>query len=73
MNKIRRYEAGNGIKHDEQGSFRPLGNENGERVVMGSYSYKDNDGKQYTVNYKADSNGFVASGDHLPSNIKNKH
>lgn len=66
--KLRRYKSENGISHEEQGSQSP-GVENGERVVTGSYSYKDNDGKEYTVNYKADSNGFVASGDHLPSNF----
>lgn len=62
-----RYEAGNGIKHEETGSHRSLGPESGEQVVMGSYSYTDTDGKEITVNYKADSNGFVATGDHLPS------
>uniref|UniRef100_A0A336M2K7 CSON010841 protein n=1 Tax=Culicoides sonorensis TaxID=179676 RepID=A0A336M2K7_CULSO len=61
------YETGNGIKHEESSNFQSLGPENGEQVVMGSYSYTDTDGKEVTVNYKADSNGFVATGDHLPT------
>ncbi|XP_037808739.1 pupal cuticle protein 20 [Lucilia sericata] len=60
------FETGNGIKRDESGHFQgswPGGSLN----VAGSYSYTGDDGKLYSVNYKADSNGFHAEGDHLPT------
>lgn len=43
-----------------------LGSDKAEQVVEGSYSYVGDNGQTYTVNYIADSNGFRASGDHLP-------
>lgn len=43
-----------------------MGSEKQEQVVEGSYSYVGDNGQTYTVNYIADSNGFRASGDHLP-------
>ncbi|CAH0674658.1 unnamed protein product [Chilo suppressalis] len=43
-----------------------LGSDKQEQVVEGSYSYVGDNGQTYTVNYIADSNGFRASGDHLP-------
>ncbi|KAM7348049.1 cuticular protein 11B [Cochliomyia hominivorax] len=60
------FETGNGIKRDEIGTFQgsfPSGSVN----VAGSYSYTGDDGKTYSVNYKADSQGFHAEGDHLPT------
>ncbi|XP_053612146.1 putative uncharacterized protein DDB_G0282133 [Plodia interpunctella] len=42
------------------------GTEKEEQVVEGSYSYVGDNGQTYTVHYIADSNGFRASGDHLP-------
>ncbi|XP_060804602.1 uncharacterized protein LOC132902660 [Amyelois transitella] len=42
------------------------GTEKEEQVVEGSYSYVGDNGQTYTVHYVADSNGFRASGDHLP-------
>lgn len=35
--------------------------------MQGSYSYKGDDGRTYTINYRADENGFHAEGDHLPT------
>lgn len=43
-----------------------MGTDKEEQVVEGSYSYIGDDGRTYTVHYVADSNGFRASGDHLP-------
>ncbi|KAJ8891919.1 hypothetical protein PR048_004478 [Dryococelus australis] len=62
------YETGNGIKADETGSLEPADNpEDGNVVVVqGSYTYTGDDGVVYTVNYKADKNGYQASGDHIP-------
>ncbi|KAK2716505.1 uncharacterized protein LOC136039489 [Artemia franciscana] len=35
-------------------------------AVEGEYSYEGPDGKTYMTKYRADDNGFVAEGDHLP-------
>ncbi|XP_052742333.1 uncharacterized protein LOC112048063 [Bicyclus anynana] len=43
-----------------------MGSDKEEQVVEGSYSYIGDDGRTYTVHYVADSNGFRATGDHLP-------
>ncbi|XP_031625716.1 extensin-2-like [Contarinia nasturtii] len=55
------YETTNGIKV-RQTSYM-VGN---DRVVVGYYSYIGPDGKIYTTNYRADQNGYRASGSHLP-------
>ncbi|EDV92291.1 GH24127 [Drosophila grimshawi] len=60
------FETGNGIHRDETGEFNG-GWPHGSLGVRGSYSYTGDDGKQYTVNYKADKNGFHAEGAHLPT------
>lgn len=62
-----RYETGNGIYHQEEGSHRSLGPELGEQIVTGSYSYTGDDGQQITVSYTADKDGFHPTGDHLPT------
>jgi len=61
------YATGNGIQHQEQGQLKHAGGEYGTSVVTGSYSYPGDDGKTYTVHYKADENGFQPIGDHLPT------
>nr|XP_034833603.1 uncharacterized protein LOC117990249 [Maniola hyperantus] len=43
-----------------------MGSDKEEQVVEGSYSYVGDNGRTYTVHYVADSNGFRATGDHLP-------
>ncbi|XP_061719925.1 putative mediator of RNA polymerase II transcription subunit 26 [Cydia pomonella] len=43
-----------------------MGSDKEEQVVEGSYSYVGDNGQTYTVHYIADSNGFRATGDHLP-------
>lgn len=60
------FDTGNGIHRDETGEFKG-GWPHGSLGVRGSYSYTGDDGKQYTVNYKADKNGFQAEGAHLPT------
>ncbi|XP_020804003.1 pupal cuticle protein 20 isoform X2 [Drosophila serrata] len=60
------FDTGNGIHRDETGEFRG-GWPHGSLGVRGSYSYTGDDGQQYTVNYKADKNGFHAEGAHLPT------
>ncbi|CAG4943936.1 unnamed protein product [Parnassius apollo] len=43
-----------------------LGTDKEAQIVEGSYSYVGDNGHTYTVHYIADSNGFRATGDHLP-------
>ncbi|KPJ09917.1 Endocuticle structural glycoprotein SgAbd-2 [Papilio machaon] len=43
-----------------------LGTDKESQVVEGSYSYVGDNGQTYTVHYIADSNGYRATGDHLP-------
>lgn len=43
-----------------------VGTDKEEQVVEGSYSYVGDNGQTYTVHYIADSNGFRATGEHLP-------
>uniref|UniRef100_A0A1B0GQ22 Cuticular protein n=1 Tax=Phlebotomus papatasi TaxID=29031 RepID=A0A1B0GQ22_PHLPP len=61
------YATGNGIMAHEQGHVNNFGSEQSEQVVSGGYSYTGDDGKTYTVSYKADANGFQPVGDHLPT------
>lgn len=61
------YATGNGIQHQEEGFVRNLGPDKSEQVVSGGYSYTAPDGQQYSVQYKADANGFQPVGDHLPT------
>ncbi|XP_026471262.1 flexible cuticle protein 12-like [Ctenocephalides felis] len=61
------YQSENGINHQESGHLENQGSENEEQVVSGSYSYTGPDGNVYTVQYRADANGFQAFGDHLPT------
>lgn len=60
------FETGNGIRRDETGRFAG-GWPHGSLDVKGSYSYTGDDGRVYTVNYKADNTGFHPEGDHLPT------
>lgn len=60
------YETSDGIARYEQGALKNVGTENEALETRGSYSYVGSDGKQYTVNYVADENGFRPEGAHLP-------
>ena len=61
------FEGANGIKLNEEGEQKRIGNEPEEigTVSRGSYSY-EMDGVTYTVNWVADENGFQPTGNHLP-------
>jgi hypothetical protein len=41
-----------------------------EQVAVGSYSYTSPEGQQISLSYKADANGFVPQGDHLPKQVE---
>lgn len=62
-----RYRTGDGQSRMEKGHVLNKGTKYEEQVITGSYSYTGADGRVYTVRYKADKNGFQATGDHLPT------
>ncbi|XP_063894353.1 uncharacterized protein LOC135117877 [Helicoverpa armigera] len=55
------FDTSNVIHADESGIV-----DNGTKA-QGSYSYIGDDGKEYSVIYTADENGFQPRGDHLPT------
>ncbi|XP_043472300.1 endocuticle structural glycoprotein SgAbd-1-like [Leptopilina heterotoma] len=59
------YETENGIKAEERGELRQIGEESGI-AAQGSYSYTADDGSPISLTYTADENGFQPQGDHLP-------
>ncbi|KAK5649476.1 hypothetical protein RI129_000505 [Pyrocoelia pectoralis] len=60
------YDTENHINAYETGQLKNIGTENEGNSVHGAYSYKGNDGADYTIEYTADENGFQAKGAHLP-------
>lgn len=60
------YESGNGIKAEEEGLLANAGSENEAVQAKGSYSYKDDQGKEISLTYTANEEGFQPVGDHLP-------
>ncbi|XP_043273076.1 endocuticle structural glycoprotein SgAbd-4-like [Venturia canescens] len=60
------YESGNGIKAEEEGSLANAGSENEAIQAKGSFSYKDDQGKEISLTYTANEEGFQPVGDHLP-------
>lgn len=61
-----RYETANGISAQESGAQKAIGPEAGS-VAQGSYSYTSPEGKQVSISYIADENGFRAVGDAIPT------
>ncbi|XP_011183220.1 pupal cuticle protein 27 [Zeugodacus cucurbitae] len=59
------FETANGIQRAESGDVQ--GKPKSSLNVKGSYSYIGDDGRTYTINYRADENGFHAEGVHLPT------
>ncbi|XP_070495016.1 endocuticle structural glycoprotein SgAbd-2-like [Chironomus tepperi] len=60
------YSTGNGIKADESGYLKNVGQQKAQ-VVQGSYSYTSPEGQPIQVRYQADEYGFRAEGAHLPT------
>uniref|UniRef100_A0A6P7F2U4 Endocuticle structural glycoprotein ABD-4-like n=1 Tax=Diabrotica virgifera virgifera TaxID=50390 RepID=A0A6P7F2U4_DIAVI len=62
------FEAANGIKQEEKGSFKPGASE-GESIaeVSGQVEYTADDGTPIHLSYIANENGFQPQGDHLPT------
>lgn len=63
------YESANGIQVVEHGQVKNEGQKDEANVAEGFYAYKGDDGKEYSVQYIADENGFRAVGDHLPTPV----
>jgi len=61
------YETSNGIAAEEQGFLKNQGTNNEIQTARGSYQYYGPEGQLYRIVYTADENGFVATGDHLPT------
>ncbi|XP_036228280.1 larval cuticle protein 65Ab1 [Bactrocera oleae] len=60
-------ETSDGTSRHEEGVVKDAGTDHAAISVQGSFSYKDEkDGKQYSVSYIADENGFQPTGEHLP-------
>lgn len=60
-----RLETSDGTRRQEQAELREFGDHQA-LAVRGSYAYIGPDGREYSVSYVADENGFHPEGDHLP-------
>ncbi|XP_061725399.1 endocuticle structural glycoprotein ABD-4-like [Cydia pomonella] len=58
------YQTQGGIYHEQRGSLQ---GQEPALVVEGQYQYTAPDGQVINVIYRADENGFQATGDHLPT------
>ncbi|XP_069674205.1 endocuticle structural glycoprotein SgAbd-5-like [Periplaneta americana] len=52
------FQTSDGISRNEQGTLKNPGTENEAIEVRGTYTYKGVDGKDYTVNFVANENGY---------------
>lgn len=55
-----RFDTSDGTSRVEAGEFKDLGYESEHLVVMGSYTFIDDKGKEHTVEYVADDKGYRA-------------
>ncbi|CAG9823659.1 unnamed protein product [Phaedon cochleariae] len=62
-----RYETDNGIYAQEEGIVRKINKDNVDILVLGSFLYTSPEGKEVSLKYTADENGFHPQGDHLPT------
>ncbi|KAG8222316.1 hypothetical protein J437_LFUL001858 [Ladona fulva] len=60
------YALSDGTSRQETGELKNAGTENEALVVRGSFTYRGEDGKEYTINFVADENGYQPQGEHLP-------
>uniref|UniRef100_A0A1A9X156 Uncharacterized protein n=1 Tax=Glossina brevipalpis TaxID=37001 RepID=A0A1A9X156_9MUSC len=61
------YELSDGSKVTQDGYQKHIDAGHDGQAVEGKYSFIADDGKEYTVTYTADENGFRAHGVHLPT------
>nr|CAD7464345.1 unnamed protein product [Timema tahoe] len=68
VRRLNSFETGNEITREEVSEWKTGGRgQESAPVVRGFYSYRDPEGNPVAVSYKADENGFVAEGTHLPT------
>uniref|UniRef100_A0A1B6C8S2 Uncharacterized protein n=1 Tax=Clastoptera arizonana TaxID=38151 RepID=A0A1B6C8S2_9HEMI len=53
-----KFATSDGTAREETGSVANFGSENEELAVVGSYTYKDPEGKEHKVTFTADKDGF---------------
>ncbi|VEN58412.1 unnamed protein product, partial [Callosobruchus maculatus] len=59
-------DTSDGFHEFAEGELKNPGTDNEAQVIQGRYSYVGDDGQTYEVEYRADENGFMAAGDHIP-------
>lgn len=52
------YENEDGTLVKQEGELKAMGEDSMGEAVKGSYSYQDDDGNTYSVEYTADENGY---------------
>ncbi|XP_075989522.1 endocuticle structural glycoprotein ABD-4-like [Anticarsia gemmatalis] len=60
-------QTGGGIFHEQRGSLKQGRSEQPALFVEGQYQYTAPDGQVINVLYTAGENGFIATGDHIPT------
>lgn len=59
------FETSDGMSRHEEGELKNVGTEQEALVVRGSFTWKDAEGHEYTINFVADENGYQPEGAHL--------
>lgn len=63
------FETSDGQSRSEQAEVVAPGTDHESLAVRGTFTYVDETGTSYTVNYVADENGFQPEGAHLPKTV----
>lgn len=59
------YETSDGQSRQETAELKNVGTENEAMVIRGSFTWRDADGKDYTITFVADETGYHPEGAHL--------
>jgi len=60
------FETDDGSVANQEGELKGVDEKHMGESVKGGFSYKDEEGKTYSVQYTADERGYIPVGDHLP-------
>ncbi|XP_076256906.1 endocuticle structural glycoprotein SgAbd-3-like [Rhynchophorus ferrugineus] len=63
------FESGDGTKQEQTGAFKTIDKDTVVEEVHGSFSYVDSEGKTHSVNYVANEQGYLPSGDDIAPEI----